>query len=401
MTTDTRALRQRTDLLALIGYDTRLKRVAGTAGGEYAGPCPFCGGRDRFRVQPEQGRWWCRRCGGERWQDAIDYVRKRDGVEFAEACRLLGASPSELGASMQPWPRPSTRPRATGGQLAQRHSAPVVAVELAEDQEPTLAWQAQARVFLEEVEQILWSAAGERARAYLRRRGLGEETLRAWRIGFQPDDARRDEAARWGFPARTPTGDPAWLRIPRGIVIPWLLRDAVWQLKIRTNREQPKYLAISGGHPCLYGADTLVPGEPAVLAEGEFDTLLLWQEAGDLVGTATLGSCTRRVSPGALRCLLGCASLLLPYDADDEGDRGAERLCRLLPRARRLRPPLGKDLTHFWQLGGRVRDWMQFELAWGGAAGRPLTGAVSNTRSGMLPDHAGRALACTGQATRA
>jgi hypothetical protein len=29
------------------------------------------------------------------------------------------------------------------------------------------------------------------------------------------------------------------------------------------------------GHPCLFGADTLVPGEPAILVEGEFDTLRL------------------------------------------------------------------------------------------------------------------------------
>jgi hypothetical protein len=27
----------------------------------------------------------------------------------------------------------------------------------------------------------------------------------------------------------------------------------LWQLKIRTNREIPKYLAISGGHPCRFG----------------------------------------------------------------------------------------------------------------------------------------------------
>ena len=42
------------------------------------------------------------------------------------------------------------------------------------------------------------------------------------------------------------------------------------------------YLAIRGGYPCLFGADTLVMGEPAILTEGEVDALLLWQEAGDL-----------------------------------------------------------------------------------------------------------------------
>ena len=38
------------DLLSVIGSATTLKKVAATDGGEYAGPCPFCGGDDRFRV---------------------------------------------------------------------------------------------------------------------------------------------------------------------------------------------------------------------------------------------------------------------------------------------------------------------------------------------------------------
>jgi hypothetical protein len=82
---------------------------------------------------------------------------------------------------------------------------------------------------------------------------------------------------------------------------------------------------VQRGHPCLFGADTLVIGEPAILTEGEFDALLLWQEAGDLLGMATLGSCNRGLSARALRYLLGCPRLLVAYDADAEGERGAER----------------------------------------------------------------------------
>ena len=78
---------------------------------------------------------------------------------------------------------------------------------------------------------------------------------------------------------------------------------------------------------------------------------------------ATLGSCSKRLSATALRYLLGCSPLLVAYDGDVEGNKGAERLGQWPLRFRRIRPPQGKDVTAFWQAGGRVRDWVRFELA--------------------------------------
>jgi hypothetical protein len=43
-----------------------LRRVARAGGGEWSGPCPDCGGRDRLRVWPSPvsgvPRAWCRQC---------------------------------------------------------------------------------------------------------------------------------------------------------------------------------------------------------------------------------------------------------------------------------------------------------------------------------------------------
>lgn len=86
------------DLLELIGTDTRLKKCAmvGGRGAEYAGACPFCGGKDRLRVQPEMALWWCRQCSpNEHWQTAADYVMRRDDVGFKEAMRRLGQAEPE------------------------------------------------------------------------------------------------------------------------------------------------------------------------------------------------------------------------------------------------------------------------------------------------------------------
>jgi hypothetical protein len=42
-----------------LGLRARLKKT----GGEWTGPCPRCGGRDRFSISPSKGLWNCRGCG--------------------------------------------------------------------------------------------------------------------------------------------------------------------------------------------------------------------------------------------------------------------------------------------------------------------------------------------------
>jgi phage/plasmid primase-like uncharacterized protein len=54
---------------------------------ERFGPCPVCGGRDRFSVNTKKQVWNCRGC--EKGGDVIEMVRHFDGVEFAEAIRTL------------------------------------------------------------------------------------------------------------------------------------------------------------------------------------------------------------------------------------------------------------------------------------------------------------------------
>lgn len=62
------------------------------------GPCPWCGGEDRFVIFPDQGErgtgsFYCfdnpgAGCG--RGGDAIDYLREKRDYGFVEACRELG-----------------------------------------------------------------------------------------------------------------------------------------------------------------------------------------------------------------------------------------------------------------------------------------------------------------------
>jgi phage/plasmid primase-like uncharacterized protein len=68
----------------VVKFGLRLRRQ----GRELVGPCPRCGGRDRFAVNPSKQLWNCRGCA--RGGDAIDLVRHVDGCSYREAVGVLG-----------------------------------------------------------------------------------------------------------------------------------------------------------------------------------------------------------------------------------------------------------------------------------------------------------------------
>ena len=61
------------------------------AGVEMVGPCPQCGGTDRFAVNPKQGVWNCR--GALGGGDAISLVMHVMSCEFIEACEFITDEP--------------------------------------------------------------------------------------------------------------------------------------------------------------------------------------------------------------------------------------------------------------------------------------------------------------------
>ncbi len=75
------------DLRPLLGaHASKLKKQ----GAELVGPCPRCGGRDRFNVNVRKRLWRCRVCG--QGGDAIDLVTFLDGCGFREAFESIRGS---------------------------------------------------------------------------------------------------------------------------------------------------------------------------------------------------------------------------------------------------------------------------------------------------------------------
>lgn len=104
-------------LLGLLqSHGLQLKRKTGD---EYAGPCPFCGGTDRFVVWAEKKKFWCRQCG-ERG-DSIDLLQKLKGLSFQEAKQAAGGDNGD---------RPQRQPRKTPPPKSRPGREPFVHPEL-------------------------------------------------------------------------------------------------------------------------------------------------------------------------------------------------------------------------------------------------------------------------------
>jgi DNA primase len=327
----------RTDLLSLIGKDTTLHRAASTNGGEHAGPCPFCGGDDRFRVWPDhpngKGQWWCRQCGKS--GDAIDYLRTLNpGWSFAQAVQALGGSietsPVRTGTALPAGPR-----------QPEGHSAP---------------WQERGSAFVSECEATLWSDTGARALDWLRKRCLSDDTIRKAHLGYNAQK-RWEDRALWELPPElNAKGNPKRVCLPRGIVVPWTIGGQLWRIQVR--KPEGGYYNVPGSANALYNFDSVKPDRPAMLVEGVFDALTVMQEAGDLIIPVAAGSTTGAHCIRWVGQLSRCPLVLVSFDAEkDKGDKAAAWWVDTLENARRWRPYY-EDVNAMVQAGADISDWV-------------------------------------------
>ena len=328
---DKQAILEQVDLLALVEHDTTLKRVASTNGGEWAGPCPHCGGKDRFRIQPyhDRGVWMCRHCTEGRWDNAIGYIMRRDNCDFIAACKCLagGELPKDRSGQRQ---RPPEVPA---------YSAP------AED------WQVAARQVIETCKSQLWGEGGQKALEYLKGRGLRESTIERFNLGYSTGQNVVD------------------LWVPRGVVIPGVVRGEVWYIKIRLPAKPggQKYICVTGSRPAaIFNSDDLLTGPGiALFCEGEFDCLIAWQELQELVTVVTFGSATNRPDLATWGpYLLGLQRILACYDDDEEGQRGISSLAQISDFVELALLPAGAhDINDYKLTGASLVDWLLPYLA--------------------------------------
>jgi DNA primase len=163
---------------------------------------------------------------------------------------------------------------------------------------------------------------------------------------------------KWGLIPATPEETKVF--IPAGICIPWIVEGQVWKVNFRRFGSTPKYLQIKGSHSSVFGLETIRDHTIVFIVEGEFDAMLLEQEAGNLVGVCTLGSASsRHLSSKWLSYFLGCQRIYLVGDNDKAGKDWAETLLGLSRRLKQIQMPEGKDISEFWLMTGNLLGWVE------------------------------------------
>jgi len=366
-------LRGRVSLPGLVGRRVKLER----RGREFAGLCPFHNEKTpSFYVVEDKNFFHCFGCGAH--GDAIGFVMRADNLDFLEAVEKLAA---EAGLAV-PQSTPEERNKARR-------------------QKTLLETLEAAAAFYEE---RLWSPGGTRVRDYLKARGLDDDTVRRFRLGWAPEDRnllRRALIADYTEPLLVEAG--LLHRSQDGEAYDYFRARVIFPIGDRAGRiiafggrvlgdGQPKYLnspesSVFEKGRVLYGWSAAraagAEGRDAIVTEGYMDVIAL-HRAGFASAVAPLGTALSEFQLHEL-WRLGPEPILC-FDGDAAGQRAAVRALRralpLLQPGRSLRfatLPSGEDPDSLIRRDGRNA----FEQVI--AAARPLSHTLWEVELGAGP----------------
>jgi DNA primase len=306
-------IKSRLDPVDYIGRSTRLQK----AGRNFRGLCPFHTEKTpSFYVFPDRGTWRCFGSCGE-GGDLFSFVQKRDNIEFRDAMKVLAA---EAGVELT----------AESAQKRTRHDRLASIVSAAVDY----------------YQRRLAAPEGADAREYLvEKRGLRQEAIDAFRLGWAPDEWRglRDYLEGRGYEesdilasgllVESESGSQPYDRFRGRVTIPIADDRGVFvgMGGRGLHGEEPKYLnspqselfdkgrTLFGLHlagPAIKEAGTVV------VVEGYMDVMGPWQ-AGFHNVVATMGTSLTEQHAGILRRY--ARRVVLAMDPDAAGLAAAER----------------------------------------------------------------------------
>lgn len=324
-------------------------------GPEWQGPCPVCGGVDRFHVWPEQGQggsFWCRNC--DKGGDLVEYYRWSQGSSYQQACNLAGVEVQqrhELSA-------PTSKPK----QVA-RVFAPVATVQ------PQALWSDHAAKFAHTCHQHLLKNAEQCA--WLQKRGIDRTMVVAYLLGWNPADTYRPRQS-WALDTQfRADGRPKKLWLPLGLVIPQWIDGRCTRLRIRRpviTGDEPRYWVVPGS-----GREPLISNHNRtafVVVESELDAILLDRMAGDLAGMVAMGNSSIKPTTASHGLFEAALHLSISLDSDplshnqrtgapqSAGATGSRWWLSTYRQAERVPIIGGKDPGEAYQAGVDLRAWV-------------------------------------------
>ena len=354
-------IKRDTDLLALV----RSRGIELTKHGskDFVGKCPFHEDNKtpNLIVSPAKGLWHCMACGAA--GNPIQFVEKFDGVSFRHAFVLLneGKALETVEKCSQ-----STVPRL---------DCPL---------DPDAPDDELTRQVIEYYHERLLALDGSKARDFLTKRGLDcEKLVEKFQLGYAdrtlglrlPEKNRRAGAAirqrltKLGF-----YRESGHEHLNGSLIVP--VFDAagkvgeVYGRKITRSLKptSPIHLYLPGPHRGIFNLEAFATKE-LILCESLLDALTFWQNGMEAVTTifGTEGFTDELFE--AIR-FHKIESIRIAYDADEEGERAAERDVKRLTaigiECHRIRFPWGEDANSFAKnLGAdalkravRQADWL-------------------------------------------
>lgn len=310
-----------TDIVELIGQSVALKR----RGKDFVGLCPFHQEKTpSFHVSPSKQFFHCYGCkaGG----NAIDFVIKRDRVEFIDALRVLA---ERAGIELS-----------RGGPDKQK----------ATERQLMFEAQSAACAFFEN-----WlnnRESGAAAREYLAKRGFSDETIRTFRIGLAVDawDALLKSPQMRKFPPQLlaaaglvkprQNGDGYYDTFRNRVMFP-IFEEAQARIIAFGGRVMPgsqdpaKYLnspetPLFSKSKSVYGLhlarQRMIETGVAVVVEGYTDVVMAHQYGASNV-VSILGTAMTEQHVNLLRRF--ARKIVLLFDADEAGDVAVDRAVEL------------------------------------------------------------------------
>ncbi len=345
------------DMLDIVSPYTTLKK----AGANYMGRCPFHAEKTpSFSVDPVQKVYYCFGCG--EGGNVLTFIRKKEGLDFADAVRWLAEKNAIRIDYEQGSPHQEERFR-------QRERALSLLDQAASYYARFLAKSSQAR----------------EARVYLERRGFGDAVTREFRLGFSPSGGRAliQAAAGKGYKVgelvdaglAAARGKRSYDRFQGRLMFPFTdHRGRVIGFGARVlDDSKPKYL--NSPESDLYHKSRLMFGlgsarpqiirhDNVLIVEGYTDVLALWQvgikHAVASMGTALTEQQLREVSRFT-------KNVYLAFDADAAGQKAMLRALELARKlsltVRVVQMPAGQDPADMATKDGGAESFLELVAA--------------------------------------